>query len=184
MKTIKKLSLVLVLALTFSGCDAIGDLLTIKITDVKMTKDVEITVNAPLAANGASVLATGKSFTQSAKVQISDSEELEEYLSNIKDIILDSITCKVYGVENGDVQSLKLTINPLNYVKEINTVVIDEVINIPFTDAEFKEIANALLDSKELEFVLEGVVNKTPLTFNISVTIDADFVVKVLKDKE
>ncbi|HRZ97562.1 MAG TPA: hypothetical protein P5084_08400, partial [Paludibacter sp.] len=83
-------------------------------------------------------------------------------------------------IQTGDLQSLKLTINPLNFVKTINPVVIDEEISVPFTDAEFKSVANSLLELKELEFVLEGVVSKTPLTFHIAVTFDSDYIVKIL----
>ena len=182
MKTIKQLSFVFALAIILTSCDAIGDLLTIKIKDVKMTKDVQIKVEAPMTSKSAVAAVTGYAFTNTAKVQVSETEDLKEYLSQIKEIVLDSITCKVYGVENGDVQSLKLTVNPLNFVKTIDPVIINEEIYIPFTDAEFKSIASQILDYEELEFKLEGVVSKRPLTFNISVTVDADYVVKILND--
>lgn len=185
MKTLKKLSLLPLLVLLLVGCDALGDLLTITIKDVKMSRDVEITVNTPaMVAQGAP--AAGVPFTKSAKVQVSQSEDLEEYLDNIKDITLKSIICNVHGdgVNQGDVQSLKITINPLNIYKEITNVTLGQDVDLNFTDDEFKTIANSLLSQKELEFVLTGVVSKTPVTFTVTVTVNADFKVKVLKDKE
>ncbi len=180
MKTIKKLSLVFALALIFTSCDAIKELADIKLKNQKISKDVEITVNAPQLSNGAGIIAAATPFTKTSTVKISESEELEEYLSKIKEITLNKITCKVHGVQSGDVQSLKLTVSPLNIVKTINPVVIDQEIEVPFTDSEFKTVAKQLLDLNELEFKLEGVVNKTPITFYILVTVDADFVVNPL----
>jgi uncharacterized protein YcfL len=183
MKTLKKLSLLPLIVLLLVGCDALGDLLTITIKNVKMTRDVEITVSTPaMVAQG--VPAAGVAFSKSAKVQVSQTEELEEYLDNIKDVTLNSIICNVNGVNQGVVQSLKVTINPLNIYKEITNVTVGEDVNLNFTDDEFKSIANSLLSAKELEFVLTGIVSSTPVTFTVTVTVDANFKVKVLKDKE
>lgn len=183
MKTLKKLSLLPVLVLLFVGCDAIGDLLTITIKNVKMTRDVEISVNSS-AVVGQNAPAASYPFTKTANVQISQTEELEEYLDNIKDITLNSITCNVNDIPQGVVESLTLKINPLNIEKSMNNITVDEDVNVNFTDEEFKTIANSLLSEKELEFVLTGMVSSTPVTFTVTVTVDANFKVKVLNDSK
>lgn len=185
MKTLKKLSLISLFVLLLVGCDALGDLLTITIKNVKMTKDIEISVTAPATVNGQQAPDVASyPFTKSATIQLSQTEELEEYLDNIKEITLNSIMCNVNDVTQGVVQSLSLTINPLNITKTIENVTVGEDVDVTFTAEEFKTISNSLLNAQQLEFVLTGNVSSRPVTFNVTVTVDANFKVKVLKDQE
>ncbi len=183
MKTIKKLSLLPLFVVFLVGCDAFGDLLTFTIKNVEMTDDIDITVNTPaMVAQGAPAAAVP--FSNSGKVQISQVEELEEYLDNIKGITLNSIYIKLTGISSGTVQSVKLTINPLNIYKEYTNITFGEDFNTNFTDEEFKAIANSLLTNKELEYVISGIVNSTPVTFKVTIKVNANFKVKVLKGQE
>jgi len=183
MKTLKKLSFVCVLVLFFSGCDALGDLLTVKIQNVSMSKEIEITVNSSSTVKKQAVNASAAiAFTKTATLQLSETDTLKDYLDNIKSITLKSVICNIHGVSNGIVTSLKLTINPLNISKTLSDIEVNKDLTVDFTTEELKSIADSLLQSKELEFVLDGVVNHVPVTFYVKVTANADFVAKVIKN--
>ncbi len=187
MKTFKKLLILPLVAMLFVGCDALGDLLTITIKDVKMTKDVEVTVNTPAAAASQKAPAVASvPFTKTATVQLNETEELLDYLDNIQEINLKSIICNIHGdnLVEGDVQSLSVTINPLGITKSIPNITLGQDEDVTFTNDEFNTIANSLLSSQQLEFVLNGTVSSTPITFIVSVTVEADFKVKVLNTDE
>ncbi|MDO9154988.1 MAG: hypothetical protein Q7U47_14985 [Paludibacter sp.] len=181
MKTLKKISLALGIVLIFTGCDVFSDLLTITIKDVKITKKFDFNITPLLKTNGDRVISGSYQFADSATVQLNQSDTLKNYLEHIKSVKIDSITCKLTGVESGVIQSLELTVRPLNITKSLNNPEPNSELYVSFTDEEFKSIANALLASQELKFILKGVVNKAPVTFSVAVTVDADFVVKIIK---
>jgi hypothetical protein len=52
---------------------------------------------------------------------------------------------------------------------------------VSFTNAELIQIASSLLTNQKLDLVLNGTVSQAPVTFSITTTLNADFVVKVVK---
>jgi len=181
MKTIKKISLLVLLSISFLGCDKISDLATIDINDVDLKQTTDISVSGSQSAAPARVAAASTQFTKIVTVQLSQNEELNKYLGNIKSISLNNIKCKVTGVNNGVVQSLSLTANPLNITKSISPVTVDVDLPVSFTDAELIQIASSLLTNQKLDMILAGTVSQTPVSFAITTTLNADFVVKVIK---
>ena len=181
MKTIKKISFLLLLSISFLACDKISDLATIGIDDVDLTQTTDITVSGSLSAAPARVAAASTQFTKIATVQLSQNEDLKKYLGNIKSITLNTVMCKVTGVNNGVVQSLSLTANPLNITKSISPITVGVDMPVSFTNSELIQIAASLLTNQKLDLILAGTVSQTPVSFAITTTLNADFVVKVIK---
>ena len=181
MKTLKKIGLLLFVVITFIGCNKISDLLTINIDDVDLTQTSNISVTGTQSAVAPRVIAASTQFTKTATLQLSQSDDLKDYLDNIKSIKLNTVMCIVTGVDNGVVQSLSLTANPLDITKSLSTITVGVDMPVSFTDAELIKIAGSLLTNQQLEMVLKGTVSQTPVSFNITTTLNADFVVKVIK---
>ena len=179
MKTIKKISLLLLLSISFVGCDKVKDLLTLNIDDVDMTQTTEISVAGSTSAAPARVAAASTAFTKTATVQLSQNEDIKKYLDNIKSITLNTVMCKVTGVNNGVVQSLSLT--AANVTKSLSPITVGVDMPVSFTNAELIQIASSLLTNQKLDLVLNGTVSQAPVTFSITTTLNADFVVKVVK---
>ena len=87
--------------------------------------------------------------------------------------------CKVTGVNNGVVQSLSLT--AANVTKSLSPITVGVDMPVSFTNAELIQIASSLLTNQKLDLVLNGTVSQAPVTFSITTTLNADFVVKVVK---
>ena len=83
MKTIKKISLLLLLSISFVGCDKVKDLLTLNIDDVDMTQTTEISVAGSTSAAPARVAAASTAFTKTATVQLSQIEDIKKYVRRI-----------------------------------------------------------------------------------------------------
>ena len=180
MKTFKKLSLVILLIVGLVACDAIKDMATLDIDNVKISKVVDISATAAEQGNGMKAPADGISFTKTAKVSLSSVTELKDYLTLIKSMNIDSVSVELQDVAPGIVKSLSLNVNPLNYDKTVTGIGINKPLSVSFTAAELKTVSDALLKNKELEFVLSGTVSE-PVDFKIKLTVYSNFVVKVLQ---
>ena len=86
MKTIKKISLLLLLSISFVGCDKVKDLLTLNIDDVDMTQTTEISVAGSTSAAPARVAAASTAFTKTATVQLSQIEDIKKYVTKVASI--------------------------------------------------------------------------------------------------
>lgn len=177
MKT--KITLILVIALLFTGCDWFKDL-----DDV--TIDTDLTLDIPVVVAGvksASVITdeSGVNFSASQDLNLEDNQDIEPYLQKIKKIDLKSLVVTVTGLQAGQ------TINTISLaVTGVGTICTQT--NITSTTNEFTPVivenmldqaAAKLKSDKKITITVSGNASE-PMTFTVGLTFDTSITANAL----
>jgi len=177
MKT--KITLFLVIALLFTGCDWFKDL-----DDV--TIDTDLTLDIPVVVAGvksASVITdeSGVNFSASQDLNLEDNQDIEPYLQKIKKIDLKSLVVTVRGLQAGQ------TINTISLaVTGVGTICTHT--NITSTTNEFTpmivenmldQAAAKLKSDKKITVTVSGNASE-PMTFTVGLNFAASITANAL----
>ncbi len=175
----KKLTLILSIAiLTFSACDKIDDLNTKEISNVEISQTVMIEADVIKSAQIKSS-ETEVPFIKTLSLDLNNISEIKNYLSHLEAMNIKLFTCKITDIGDGLISAFRVSIPALKHTVTINSIKINEPIEINFTSEQLKEIAKFLLKDKSLDIILSGTVEQAE-NFSIKTTALADIEVEIL----
>jgi len=171
-------SLLVLFILGFTSCDKIDDLNTKEISNVEISETVLIKADVIKSAQ----LKSGEedvSFTKTLTLNLNSISEIQNYLSHLENIDINSFTCEITDLGEGLISSLQVSIPELQYSFTIPSLSTYTALEVSFTSEQLKEIANLLLEDKSLKIVLSGTVEQA-VDFSIKTTALADIEVEIL----
>lgn len=178
----KFLSIISIILVGFTACDKIKDLNTKTIEGVKFSNSVLIEIEEPGTKSGikSGEKTTSVSFSEKLVLSLNDVNALNDYLNHLEELTVKNITCKVTGIESGIINSLNIRIPRLDYNIEINPINVGQDLSANFTAAQLAEIAESIVEDKELELFIEGSTTAQPVSFTVKVSALADVLVEIL----
>lgn len=164
-----KIKLVLV-AVAILGMIACDDLATVNI-DTTVSKDVTVDVEAPSVKNEG---LNAYSFYKADTIDISENEDLEEYLDNIKELDIYSATCSLNGIPQGEEIS-ELTISAVDAGLSVTLNNITEnnrSINLDVSGSVLKALGEQLLTYEKMLISVSGFSSYAPMTLTVSLDFE------------
>lgn len=175
----KKLILILgITIVAFTACDKIDDLNTKEISDVEISKTVQIETDH-IKSTQAKSNQTQVPFIKTLTLDLNDISDIKDYLSHLEKIDIKSFTCKITDLDEAHISALRVSIPALEQTVTITTIQTNKAIEVNFTNEQLKEIANTILEDKSLEIILSGTAGQVKV-FNIKISALADIEVEIL----
>ncbi len=174
----KKLILILgITIVAFTACDKIDDLNTKEISDVEISKTVQI--KAKVKSTQAKSSQTEVPFIKTLTLDLNDISDIKDYLSHLDKMNIKSFTCKISDLGEGLISVFRVSIPALKLTVPITSIQTNKALKVNLTSEQLKEIANLLLEDKSLEIILSGNVEQA-VNFSIKTTALADIEVEIL----
>jgi hypothetical protein len=178
MNITKKISLLLFVILSAFSCDELDEL-----TEFNITEGFSTSFNIDLPDLGEGMPA---SITETATIDISSVQEIQDNLDLIQNIAINSLTYEIRdftGAEDATITEASLSFNGTSIsVSNINLQESDDnntVYEIEDTTL-FNSIANDLGNNPEITATITGTINATPVKFDVIVNLDVTVTVDVL----
>lgn len=179
MKTFKKISYLLFLIISIHSCDEANDALNkIKTIDISNDFSETITIDIPELST------TEQSFSEITTIDIASNEQIQENLDLIEDVTINTITYEISnftGSENAIVEKASIDFNDTSInISDINLKNADDN-NTIFTIDDtsiLNTISSILQDNTEIDVTLTGVINTSPVVFDITFNVDTTVAVE------
>jgi hypothetical protein len=175
---IKKFGLLFLCIAAFLSCDELDEL-----TEFDITEDFTTTfnINIPEDSEG-----EPQSFSDSATIDITTNQEIQDNLDLIQDVDLNSLTFVIDNFVGAD----GTTVTSASVSAAGTTVSIADI-NLQQADANgtvyevadsalLNDIANILENNSQITVTISGTINNTPATFDVIVTLDVTVTVDVI----
>jgi len=167
MKT--KLFYLLAIIIVFAGCDKLKDAATIPVT-TNLKADVPILIAAPGTKSVDMIGAVNALvFTKTQELTLAANEDIEPYISKIKEIDLNSLVVTVTGLTQGQtINSVSLDVTGVgNVFTQTNITMTNNTFTPVIASATLDAIATKLTNDKKITLTLSGN-SSGPMTITIS----------------
>ncbi|MEP5255609.1 MAG: hypothetical protein ABJQ39_11165 [Winogradskyella arenosi] len=178
MKTTAQLTAILLLMVTTFSCDDLDELTEFNVTDDFTTT---ISVSASEDSEG-----QPQSITQSATLDISSNQDIQDNIDLIQDITLNSLTYEITnytGIEDATLTEGSLTFGTESITLENINLEQSDIDNTIYTISDvslLNAIATDLENNTVVSILVSGTVNATPVVFDVIVTFDVTATIDVL----
>lgn len=162
----------LVCAVAILGMVACEDLGTVDIdTTFSKTIVADVYEASPTAsAFLKSASDSGYSFYESDTIDLTENNDIQEYIENINELDIYQVTCKLNGIPEGDTISY-LTIASTNVGFSASLYDLtenDSIYDIAISAGFLKSLGEELLTNEKLEVNISGISTYAPMTLSIS----------------
>lgn len=173
------LFLIVAAAIAFSSCDET----TINIdTEFSKTIVVESKVPTELKSTGAVVALDTAVYFVSDTIDLTTNVDLDEYMDNIQDIVIDSILCVFSGIPSGDtIYSFNIGIENTDLSRTLTNITENNTeYPIPVVELILEAIGSELYNEEKLIFKLEGTTSD-PMTFSVGIKMGSKVKARILE---
>jgi hypothetical protein len=170
----KQVFLSLLLIPVLSGCDLLEKAKNIEIS-TQITADIPVAVvESGKKSLDLSSGVSAANFSTTFYLSLSSNEDIEPYLSKIKDINLESLVVTVNGLSSGQsINTVSLDVTGVgNLFTQNNITMTNNSFTPEINASRFDQVAAKLMDDGSIQFVISGNASG-PMTFLLNLNFDA-----------
>lgn len=166
----------------FAGCDAIKDAATVSFTTEIKTDIPVVITGLGVKSPDAFVANAPIAFSETQELNIADNQDIEPYLSKIKEIDINSIVVTVSGLTEGQsINSVSLDVAGIgNVITQTGITMTNNTFTPSVSEAVLDKVTEKLKSERKITVTVAGNVSG-PMSFTVGLNMDAKVIAYLIQ---